>query len=308
MIQNHSNGFCLRASVKVRRFFFLPASLILLFSALFFSCASLSQQSPEALSDVQEKLSVESSYIPDKFEWSPLCPGIDYFCFEDVDIPLVYHALRMDLSEPSLSIACIEGNVPAAAKIKGACLAFNATQFEKKFFLFSKLKGICRIGGRKISAPVEKYCALVFDSSLQGTSSLPHGDAVPLGEGFRAAIVANQEEASLDGWRNAVGGFFVVLKDGLPCSFSVQSLRARVGVGLTSDAKTMYLLVVEEKNSCGLSYGQCALLFKALGCSDAMEFDGGHSTALYLCGKNALSAYPWRKAKNAIVVFSDACQ
>ncbi|MBP5438697.1 MAG: phosphodiester glycosidase family protein [Treponema sp.] len=250
---------------------------------------------PGALS-AQEKLSVESSYIPSKFEWSPLCRGIDTFRFENTDIPLVYHVVRIDLTEPTLALACVKGNVPSAARNASVRLAFNATQFESKFLVFNRLKGVCRIDGVEISKPVEKYCALLFDSSLQKGAC---------GKGFRASIVESQTEEALLGWRNAVGGFFVVLKDGIPCQFKVESLRARVGVGLTEGAKTMYVLVVEENNSSGLSYGHCALLFKALGCRDAMEFDGGHSTALYVGGKSVLLGYPWRSSLNAIVVLSD---
>ena len=279
----------------MRRFFFLPASLILLFCLLFFSCASNPQTLPGVLS-AQEKLSVESSYIPSKFEWSPLCRGIDTFRFVDTEIPLVYHVVRIDLTEPTLALACVKGNVPSAARNASVRLAFNATQFESKFLVFNRLKGVCRIDGVEISKPVEKYCALLFDSPLQKGAC---------GKGFRASIVESQTEEALLGWRNAVGGFFVVLKDGIPCHFKVESLRARVGVGLTEGAKTMYVLVVEENNSSGLSYGHCALLFKALGCRDAMEFDGGHSSALYVDGKSVLDGYPWRSSLNAIVVLSD---
>ncbi|MCR5319060.1 MAG: phosphodiester glycosidase family protein [Treponema sp.] len=249
---------------------------------------------PDSLS-AQEKLSVESSYIPSKFEWSPLCMGIDTFRFEDTDIPLVYHVVRIDLTEPTLTLACVKGSVPSAARNASVRLAFNATQFESKFLVFNRLKGVCRIDGVEISKPVEKYCALLFDSPLQNGAC---------GKGFRASIVESQTEEALLGWKNAVGGFFVVLKDGIPCHFKVQSLRARVGVGLTEGAKTMYVLVVEENNSSGLSYGHCSLLFKALGCRDAMEFDGGHSSALYVDGKSVLDGYPWRSSLNAIVVLS----
>ena len=274
----------------------MPASLILFFSALFFSCASLSQSSSEDLSALQEKLSLESSYIPSRFEWSPLCRGIDTFRFEDRDLPLVYHVVRIDLSEPTLSLACVKGSVSSAARKSCVRVAFNATQFESKFLVFNRLKGVFRMDGEEVSLPVEKYAALLFESSLKNGAC---------GEGFRASIVGNQTEEAFLGWKNAVGGFFVVLKDGQVCQFKVQSLRARVGVGLSGNAKTMYVLVVEENNSCGLSYGHCALLFKALGCSDAMEFDGGHSTALYIDGKSVLLGYPWRKSLNAIVVVSN---
>ena len=273
----------------------MPASLILLFCSIFFSCASLPQQSPEALSAAQEKLSLESSYIPSQFEWTPLCRGIETFRFEDKEIPLVYHVVRIDLTEPTLRLCCVKGSVPSAVRKTSCRIAFNATQFETKFLLFNRLKGVCRIEGEEISKPIEKYAALLFDSPLKDGAC---------GQGFRASIVESQTEEALLGWKNAVGGFFVVLKDGKPCQFEVHSLRARVGVGLTEASKTMYLLVVEENKSCGLSYGQCALLFRALGCKDAMEFDGGHSSALYVDGKNVLDGYPWRNSLNAILVLS----
>ena len=183
----------------------MPASLILLFCSIFFSCASLPQQSPEALSAAQEKLSLESSYIPSQFEWTPLCRGIETFRFEDKEIPLVYHVVRIDLTEPTLRLCCVKGSVPSAVRKTSCRIAFNATQFETKFLLFNRLKGVCRIEGEEISKPIEKYAAL---------------------------------------------------------------------------------------------------LFRALGCKDAMEFDGGHSSALYVDGKNVLDGYPWRNSLNAILVLS----
>ena len=41
----------------------------------------------------------------------------------------------------------------------------------------------------------------------------------------------------------------------------------------------------------GLSYPECARVLAAMGADDAMEFDGGGSSSLFIGGKNML-AYP----------------
>ena len=65
------------------------------------------------------------------------------------------------------------------------------------------------------------------------------------------------------------------------------SYDARLGAGLTKDGKTLYVMLVQNgAGKTGLSYQMCARVFKALGCSDAMEFDGGSSAELFVNGSS----------------------
>ena len=67
---------------------------------------------------------------------------------------------------------------------------------------------------------------------------------------------------------------------------------SRTGVGLSADGRTLYILLVEgerQRQSRGLSYPQCGQIFKSMGCSDALELDGGSSSELCIMGKSVLS-------------------
>ena len=77
-------------------------------------------------------------------------------------------------------------------------------------------------------------------------------------------------------------------------SFSLQSKADisfvnNVSVGISHNVRYLYLLAVSpvfsptDRN--GLCYEECALILKSLGCTDAMQFDGGHYSGLFAAGK-----------------------
>jgi hypothetical protein len=82
----------------------------------------------------------------------------------------------------------------------------------------------------------------------------------------------------------AVGGFWQILKDGEFIKFA-DIKDSRSAIGYDEKNKIVIFLQVEgEKFSAskGLSYEQCAKLFKELGCQNAIQMDGGSSSALFL--------------------------
>jgi len=94
------------------------------------------------------------------------------------------------------------------------------------------------------------------------------------------------------------GGFFEILKNNEEVEFSYSSRNSRTAAGISSDGKTLFLLVVEgeRKNlSRGLSYGECAKILKSAGSADGLEFDGGSSSSLFVDGKNVLLYRNFRK-------------
>ncbi len=107
-----------------------------------------------------------------------------------------------------------------------------------------------------------------------------------------AAVFPSQLEELFSAYDYVFGGFFTVLEDGEVRQDFIHRHDSRSGAGLSSDGKTLYLLVCEGEEpseSIGLSYPQCGELFKAMGCSDALEFDGGGSAELCINGKSVLS-------------------
>ena len=94
-----------------------------------------------------------------------------------------------------------------------------------------------------------------------------------------------------DGYTDAAGGFFVILSDGQKKTFKSATHDSRIAVGFDAAYDYMYILGVEgefSKESVGLSYPECADIFLMLGCTNAMQADGGASSQLVVAGKNLI--------------------
>jgi len=258
--------------MRVLRKFFACFSLSFVF--LFASCASLAR--PELSAEEEAVLYPVASYVPEVFEWEEVCPGISRFDFENSEIPLIYHAVKIDLTLADVVCSRNESTAQFATRTQCA-VAVNATPFMRN----GQLAGIHKEEGELLSQPVARYGAIAF--KLAGND----GDC-----GYVGRIFASQVDDEIEDFDYAFGGFFVVLRDGLVCTEFIRRGDSRTGVGLSADCKTLYLLVVEGERldqSRGLSYPQCGEVFKAMGCSDALELDGGSSSELYINGKSVLS-------------------
>ena len=240
-----------------------------------------------------------TDFIPQEFTWQAAAPAIDYFYFENPDIPLVYHVVKVDLTNPLLQIVCypdgstkfandgaFTGMTTAAFAKKYDCaLAINASPFQGHL-LKKKITGIHLADDKLISKSNPKYSAIAFIKE----------------DGYRAQIIQKQSDQLPAGTTFAFGGFFTVLKDGQVQYSFANIYDTRSGAGLSQDGKTLYLLVVEAERhsrSIGLTYPKCGEIFKALGCSDALELDGGGSTNLCLNGKSILNYRPLRIVANS---------
>ena len=162
-------------------------------------------------------------------------------------------------------------------------MAFNTTPFyvhengaDKKH----STAGLCVNDGNLYSRALAGYCAIGFYGFEKGTDASTR----------RAQIFASQKDKDLEGARYAAGGFWQILKDKKIIQF--KELRdSRTAVGLDAAGQTLYVIAVEGENpskSAGLTYMECADFFLALGCENAMEFDGGSSTQFCVNGKSVL--------------------
>ena len=238
---------------------------LLLICLLFISCAGVPRQ--------QEELDV-GSYVPNAFEWAEVCPGIDHYDFENRKIPLIYHAVKIDLKmineNGPLELICSRGEKVSDFALRESCIvAVNTTPFDKA----GKLVGIHREKGETLSKPVARYAAIGFSQN-------------------RAEIFTSQSEEGLSEYPFAFGGFFTVLEHGEVRRDFIARRDSRSGAGLSADGTTLFLLVVEgeyPQHSRGLSYSECGEIFLAMGCHDALEFDGGGSAELCINKKSVLS-------------------
>ncbi|HAH63820.1 MAG TPA: hypothetical protein DCL73_17165 [Treponema sp.] len=261
----------------------LSLATFFLCSFAFVSCASRPVQSTaEAEQNIPQAL-----YVPESFDWRNVCRGIDRFDYENETSPVRWHAVRVDLASDGLELVAFPGSTTDGTKPRvmstsafaekyGCTVAVNTSPFTRK----KEIVGIHIVRGRRYAPLVERYCALVFRQDTEnGTYS-------------RVSIADNQTEEAVRGAEYAFGGFFSVLRGGSKKEFRAFRHDSRSGAGISGDGRMLYLLVVEgeePRKSAGLSYQQCADIFRAMGCTDAMEFDGGSSSDLCIDGKSVLS-------------------
>ncbi|MDR2071404.1 MAG: phosphodiester glycosidase family protein, partial [Treponema sp.] len=289
------------------------AVIVLLF--LFF--ASCRTFSPVRIRTVPAGFETIDVIIP---QWTPYAEefsqGLALFAGK-LDRPLLeFWALRVDLSEPELSVVVSgpepvngefrENHMPAGSVSSFVerynCIAgINANPFspvsaktgEDRF-----IDGIAVSKGILVARPDPRFDALVF---------YPNDDAA-LSPGRRAAILSQRELAAalqqapgLEGIENAAGGFQIVLHQGTPVSRVLEAAAGgkasggnalggnaprhpRSAAGLSPDGNILYLLAIDGRRpgSAGATEAELALILKQLGAYDGLNFDGGGSTVLAL--------------------------
>ena len=269
------------------------------------SCATTQQQAPQ--SDAPPaKSATGASYIPERFDWQPICAGADYAVHEARNPSVRYHCVKINLNAATIAITAypaskadfIAGAEEAShtfigkrtadfAKESGATIALNGAPFSGNAssvfsLLTSKRKtiGTHILQQQELGNPTSRYGALVLQQHEHG---------------FYASIIDQQTEALLTNATFAFGGFWTILRNDETLSFAAIRT-ARTACGIADNGTTLYLLAVEGKRkSVGLSYAECAAIFKALHCDCAMEFDGGGSTELCINGKSVISYRVTRK-------------
>ncbi len=271
------------------------------FSAIFFLFFLFASQS-SALPNARVR-----DFSNVKIEWKVLEKHPFVQTAEYRESQLIIHCAKIDLTEPRLKISALPKKflsqdtfyVEDYCKKSGAFLAFNTTPFyvrdngqdQKR----SSTAGLCLNDGQIYSKPLAGYCALALYGFEKGADARER----------HAKIFSSQRDKEINGARYGAGGFWQPLKDGNVIQF--KELRdSRTAVGLDKSEKTLFIIVVEGENpskSAGLTYMECAEFFLALGCDNAMEFDGGSSSQLCVNGKSALSYKNYVKVP-ALMAFS----
>ncbi|MDR3335017.1 MAG: phosphodiester glycosidase family protein [Treponema sp.] len=245
------------------------------------SCISFSPLSPETV------LSPEA-LVP---EWRPFAqdsPGLDYIEVRIREPRLQFWAIRVDLTEPALRIVV---SAPVGVQA-GIMPSIKVSSFVRRF---ECLGGINTNPFRPASAQEGEERTIVGITVSEHTLvalPYPQYDALVFYEDQRAAIV-NQAaltdgSTGLEGIRNAVGGFYEVLRDG-QITEAARSERGQVryprsAAGLSADGLTLYLLVIDGRRpgSIGATEAELAVILRQLGANDGLNFDGGGSSALAL--------------------------
>ncbi len=265
--------------------FFFQSLLVALFLGALTACTSTKDlaNAPQITDD--------SDFIPGEFTWQPVTQGIDRFDFENVSVPLVYHAVRIDLSNKNLELICYPDEhtkISSSGTFAGlttqdfaqrnnCTVAINASPFDGRF-RNKKIIGVHSVNRTQLATPNNRYAAIAFSNA-------------PDSNGYIARIIKNQTADCTENFDFVFGGFFAVLIDGELLPYN-EIYNSRTGAGISQDGKTLYLLVVEGEEparSTGLTYPQCGKIFAAMGCTNALEFDGGGSSQLCINGTSVLN-------------------
>lgn len=191
--------------------------------------------------------------------------------------------LKIDLRNPAIEIVVNDpsskmGIIPsikttAFAETYRCDAAINANPFNTSSAnegIPLTVVGITISKGTLISEPNPNYAALVFYKN------------------GNPEILWQKDLGSLDEIEHAVGGFFVILKDGLfqddVSDFRKSVRHPRSAAGLSPDGRFLYLLVINGRipSSVGATEKETAQILKIFGAQDALIFDGGGSSCLAL--------------------------
>ncbi len=230
--------------------------LLIFFSLIFISCQTLQDYTltkEEILSQINEELQ--------NF-------GFSQKDFSDFSI----YICRLDLDSLDFQLICNidtknSFTVEDFAKETGAKYAINTTPFDDESSEQIKIQGITKFNDQILSSAIEKYSALGFFYNSERK--------------LRAAVIQNQTDEEIQKYPAAFGGFFTILKNQEILEYEANK-NSRIACGIDESGRYLYILGVISKRifgKSGMTYMECAELLLNSGCTDAMEFDGGHSSA-----------------------------
>jgi len=201
-----------------------------------------------------------------------------------------WKCIKIDLDTPGLSIVAEPykenlGKRTTPKKFsarKNTIAAINTVPFDLDGRTYIPVS-VVKIDNQLICDVNQNYCVLGFYSE--------NGK-------LRAAIDNNQEADKIQNYEYAFGGFYTILEGDTIYQFEKYK-RSRSAVGISDNGRFLYLFAGCGINCPtgrnGFNFEECALILQKLGCTKAMEFDGGHSTGLTLFEKNAVRPSLQRK-------------
>jgi len=209
--------------------------------------------------------------------WTAFEDGIDYLHVKTTSPRLEYHALRIDLYSPFIDII-----------VKGEAVGKRVSSFVRENNLTAGINAApFDVVSSRENRPIQNMGIVVSGGAMFAPVN-PRYDALVFYKDGKAAIVEQSEIHSIENIENAIGGFHKILHGGEPTqrTFNKTGVSAarhpRSATGISSDGKYLYLLVIDGRRagSIGATEHETAMILLALGSWDAINFDGGGSSAL----------------------------
>ena len=212
--------------------------------------------------------------------WKPIFVGVE-LCEASTDTPrpLQVRAVRVDLKEPSIRILVTPSNGDKSMD----CDARTTSEF------LSEFKCQVAINGSAF-APFATQQGSPQD--VDGLS-MSRGDLYSPANEFDAFLISKERKAWIDqapieadGAYNALSGFYALLIKGRNIG-RMKARHPRSAVGVSKDARYLILMTVDGRQpgtSEGTSTAETAEWMRKLGAYNALNLDGGGSTALVMEG------------------------
>lgn len=133
--------------------------------------------------------------------------------------------------------------------------------------------------------PSDGYVLSAHGTSVPALQQLHNGDII-------TATIPFTAEGKSTKVKELLGGCPVMLKNSIvqPASNAIDHLvnkEPRTAVGYNADKSKLYMAVVDGRNaggSAGVTQRELATIMRYLGCTDALNFDGGGSSTMYVHG------------------------
>jgi len=210
-------------------------------------------------------------------DWQNVAPGVDYQEYAEGNFDI--HVTRVDLTNDQIRVIGSRETerglkVSDFAKKTKAIVAVNGDYFDDKFNPIGLTIGACGLWTNSRDTKREGFIAV----------------------GEHRARISKQSEVvdpPEDWYDAAISGWPVLVKDCDPLSpkelpgsdVFTRSPHPRTAVGLSRDAKTLYLVVADGRRTGvpGLTLAQLAsFMAERLHVCSAINFDGGGSTAMWV--------------------------
>lgn len=213
-------------------------------------------------------------------QWSEPFEGVRYLHRTTANPKLAIHAAVVDLTDPGVRVVATgpgdkRTTVSEFAGRRRAQLAVNGD-----FFNLNTRIPICYAMGAG-----EHWLGTGDDGGCGQLAAGPH----------RVELIPPPEEFRHQEWMtDVVSGHPMILKNGETVHADDGLLRVRhprTAVGLDRDNRRLFLLVVDgrQSHSIGTTGAEMAAVMRELGAWNALNLDGGGSSAMYLQGKGVVN-------------------
>lgn len=214
------------------------------------------------------------------------------------EVPQAIHVLSVDLTRPGIELEVTAGDASAGrayrAQTTSEFLVRNRMQAAVNGGFFNPFKGgtpgaddyYPKSGDSVDALGLSMHAGQVItpaqskDKNINGTVCIRKPAAVSIMKG-QACPVGTDE---------AIAAGPVLLSGGVDEAYTYSKTvrHPRTAVGLSADRKTAWLVVVDGRQplSAGATLPDMAEIFKRLGAADALNLDGGGSSAMVVAGEN----------------------